>query len=56
MDDGKQIVSVRYHGLIREDDAGEAVPFDEVWHLVRPEDGSRSWAIAGIQQIALTAP
>ena len=56
VDDGKQIVSVRYHGVIREDDAGEAVPFDEVWHLVRPEDGSRSWAIAGIQQIALTAP
>ena len=56
VDDGKQIVSVRYHGLIREDDAGETAPFDEVWHLVRPEDGSRSWAIAGIQQIALTAP
>ena len=56
VDDGKQIVSVRYHGVIREDDAGETAPFDEVWHLVRPEDGSRSWAIAGIQQIALTAP
>ena len=25
-------------------------PFDEVWHLVKPADGSREWAIAGIQQ------
>ena len=53
VEDGKQIVSVRYHGLVREDEAGPTTPFDEVWHLVRPEDGSRSWAIAGIQQLAL---
>ena len=25
---------------------------DETWHLVRPADGSRNWAIAGIQQAA----
>ena len=48
----KQIVSVRFHGLIREEDEGPAVPFDEVWHLVRPLDGSREWAIAGIAQMA----
>ena len=24
--------------------------FDELWHLVRPADESRDWAIAGIQQ------
>jgi predicted lipid-binding transport protein (Tim44 family) len=46
----RQIVSVRYHGLIREENDGVAQPFDEVWHLVRPADGSRSWAIAGIEQ------
>lgn len=48
----RQVVSVRFHGLVRElRDAG-ATPFDEVWHLVRPLDGSREWAIAGIQQMA----
>ena len=47
-----QIVSVRFHGLIREDIGGAAAPFDEVWHLVKPTDGSREWAIAGIQQTA----
>jgi len=45
----RQIVSVRFHGLIREDADGAAAPFDEVWHLVKPADGSREWAIAGIQ-------
>jgi len=48
----RQIVSVRFHGLIREEKDGVANPFDEVWHLVRPTDGSREWAIAGIQQSA----
>jgi predicted lipid-binding transport protein (Tim44 family) len=48
----RQIVSVRFHGLIREDKDGVAAPFDEVWHLVKPRDGSREWQIAGIQQTA----
>ena len=48
----RQIVSVRFHGLIREDKDAAAAPFDEVWHLVRPTDGSHEWAIAGIQQMA----
>jgi predicted lipid-binding transport protein (Tim44 family) len=46
----RQIVSVRFEGLIREERDGAAAPFDEVWHLVKPTDGSREWAIAGIQQ------
>jgi predicted lipid-binding transport protein (Tim44 family) len=46
----RQIVSVRFHGLIREEIDAGAEPFDEVWHLVKPADGSREWAIAGIQQ------
>jgi predicted lipid-binding transport protein (Tim44 family) len=46
----QQVVSVRFTGLIREVEATEAAPFDEVWHLVKPADDSRPWAIAGIQQ------
>jgi predicted lipid-binding transport protein (Tim44 family) len=54
-EDGRDIVSVRYHGLLREEAGGAAEPFDEVWHLVRPSDASRDWAIAGIQQSAAVA-
>ncbi|MDL2338994.1 MAG: TIM44-like domain-containing protein [Pseudomonadota bacterium] len=46
----RQVVSVRFHGLIKEEATGPTNPFDEVWHLVKPNDGSREWAIAGIQQ------
>jgi len=45
----RQVVSVRFHGLIREEMNGVAEPFDEIWHLTKPADGSREWAIAGIQ-------
>jgi predicted lipid-binding transport protein (Tim44 family) len=48
----QQIVSVRFHGLIREEKDGAAAEFDEIWHLVKPTDGSREWAIAGIAQTA----
>jgi predicted lipid-binding transport protein (Tim44 family) len=46
-----QIVSVRFDGLIREVPGTEPVPFSEIWHLVKPSDDSRSWAIAGIQPV-----
>jgi predicted lipid-binding transport protein (Tim44 family) len=46
----RQIVSVHFQGLMREAADTEATPFDEVWHLVKPVDGSRPWAIAGVQQ------
>lgn len=50
-DDGQQqIVSVRFTGRIVEEQDGPANAFDEVWHLVKPHDDSRGWAIAGIQQ------
>ena len=46
----RQIVSVRFHGQLREDTGGPLVDFDEIWHLTKPADDSRSWAIAGIEQ------
>jgi predicted lipid-binding transport protein (Tim44 family) len=45
----RQVVSVRFHGQIREDIGAKAEDFDEIWHLVRFGD-SPSWAISGIQQ------
>jgi predicted lipid-binding transport protein (Tim44 family) len=51
-EDGQQIVSVRFHGLIREAPEAPAENFDEIWHLTKPLDGSREWAIAGIAQQA----
>jgi predicted lipid-binding transport protein (Tim44 family) len=46
----RQVVSVRFHGLISEESGAPAEAFNEIWHLVKPHDGSREWAIAGIQQ------
>jgi predicted lipid-binding transport protein (Tim44 family) len=48
----RQIVSVRFHGQVREEKDAAPADVDEVWHLVKPTDGSREWAIAGIQQYA----
>jgi predicted lipid-binding transport protein (Tim44 family) len=46
----RQIVSVRFHGQMVEEAGAEPNDFDEVWHLVKPHDDSRPWAIAGIEQ------
>jgi len=45
------VASVRFYGLIREDDARNPEPFDEVWH-VRQDLRKRNapWLIMGIQQ------
>ena len=48
----RQIVSVRFHGQLIEEKGGAPVAFNEVWHLVKPHDDSRAWAIAGIEQMA----
>lgn len=40
--------SVRFVGTARE--GGSLEPFDEVWNLVKPVDGTSGWQIAGIQQ------
>ena len=46
-----QIVSVRFTGQVVEEKGAAAINFNEVWHLVKPLDDSRSWAIAGIEQM-----
>jgi predicted lipid-binding transport protein (Tim44 family) len=47
-EDGQWIVSVRFHGLIRETVDALPEPLDELWHLVKPVEADREWAIAGI--------
>ena len=47
----RYIVSVRFHGLISEERGAAAQPFDEIWHMTKPRDGSTGWTIAGIQQV-----
>ena len=50
-ENNQDIVTVRYQGLIREAADAGAQPFHELWHLVRPADGSADWAIAGITPV-----
>ncbi len=44
-------VSVRFTGLLREDGAETAQPFDEAWNLTKPVSGKSGWLLAGIQQL-----
>lgn len=48
----RTIASVRYTGLIREDDASDsATPFSETWHVMKDlTQASPAWHIAGIEQ------
>ena len=46
----REIASVRFTGLIREDENAGAEPLDEVWHVVKDaKDAKGAWLIAGIQ-------
>ena len=47
----RYVVSVRFSGLIREEQDAAAEPIDEVWHLVKPRQGRGGWLLAGIQQM-----
>ena len=51
-ENGEHWASVRFRGQTREDGRATAEPFDEVWNLVKPVDGSTGWRLAGIQQYA----
>jgi len=50
-ENGQDIVTVRFHGLVREVADAGAEPFNELWHLVRAADGQGDWAIAGITPV-----
>ena len=51
VDEGNyHIVSVRFTGLVREEEDAAPVALDEIWHLSKPIAGQGGWLIAGIQQ------
>ena len=45
------VASVRFWGLIRENEEAPAEAFDEVWNLEKPVSGQGGWVLAGIQQL-----
>jgi predicted lipid-binding transport protein (Tim44 family) len=49
---GSHWASVHFQGMLREDGAVLAKPFDEIWNLVKPVDGKTGWMLAGIRQMA----
>lgn len=51
--EGDQVIaSVRFHGLIREEEGAAAQPFDEIWHIQKSaSDRNAPWFVAGIQQV-----
>lgn len=46
----RYVVSVRFHGLIREEADAAPSAFDEVWHLTKPLRADGGWLVSGIQQ------
>ncbi|MDP2825868.1 MAG: TIM44-like domain-containing protein [Sulfuritalea sp.] len=50
-EDNRHIASVHFSGQLREEANAAPEAFAEVWHLVKPTDGSRGWNVAGIQQV-----
>lgn len=42
--------SVRFSGSLREEAKSAAEPFEEIWNLCKPVNGSSGWLLAGIQQ------
>ncbi len=47
---GRYVVSVRFTGLLREEEDAPPARFDEIWHLVKDQNGTSGWRVAGIQQ------
>ncbi len=46
----EHLASVRFNGMIREEENAPAQHFSEVWVLTKPLSGSQGWLLAGIQQ------
>ena len=57
VDEGPEryLVSVRFTGAIQDGAAQSEQSFDEIWHLMKPRQGSSGWVLSGIQQMPSTA-
>lgn len=45
------LACVRFQGFLREQTVLVGEPFDEVWNLTKPLDGTTGWLLAGVQQL-----
>jgi predicted lipid-binding transport protein (Tim44 family) len=53
VEDNRAIASVRFTGLVREDDFNPPVSIDEVWHVTKElKVPGATWLVAGIQQVS----
>jgi predicted lipid-binding transport protein (Tim44 family) len=46
------LASVKFSGMIKEDEHSASAPFAEIWNLAKPVSGQGGWALAGIQQLS----
>ena len=46
------LASVKFNGMIKEDENAPTAPFSEVWNLSKPQSGQSGWMLAGIQQLS----
>ena len=45
------LASVKFTGMVKEEQGASAVPFAEIWNLAKPVSGGGGWLLAGIQQV-----
>jgi predicted lipid-binding transport protein (Tim44 family) len=50
--DHDYLASVRFSGMIKEEQNAPAQPFAEIWNLSKPLAGQGGWVLAGIQQLS----
>lgn len=46
----EHLASVRFNGMVKEDEHAPAEAFNEIWVLSKPMNGNGGWLLAGIQQ------
>ena len=49
---GMHWASIRFSGMLREEEGGVPTPFEEIWNLQKPSSGDAGWLLAGIQQVS----